>query len=71
MLSSHDHIFWCGDFNYRIDLPNAEVKELIQQENWSALQACDQLAIQRAAGNVCISCACVPNCVAWMMQMFM
>ncbi len=42
----------CGDFNYRIDLPNDEVKSLIQNENWGALQACDQLNKERKAGNV-------------------
>ncbi|OBS57414.1 hypothetical protein A6R68_11460, partial [Neotoma lepida] len=25
MLFSHDYVFWCGDFNYRIDLPNEEI----------------------------------------------
>ncbi|KAJ8299183.1 hypothetical protein KUTeg_023243 [Tegillarca granosa] len=25
-ISSHDYVFWCGDFNYRVDLPNEEVK---------------------------------------------
>lgn len=48
----HDYLFWCGDFNYRIDLTKDEVKELIKQENWSALQACDQLNVQRQAANV-------------------
>ncbi|CAH1803194.1 unnamed protein product, partial [Owenia fusiformis] len=50
-LSSHDYVFWCGDFNYRIDLPNDEVKQLVKAENWSALQACDQLIQQKEAGN--------------------
>ena len=49
---SHDYVFWCGDFNYRIDLPNDEVKKLIQDENWSALQTCDQLFTQKDAGKV-------------------
>jgi len=48
----HDYIFWCGDFNYRIDMSKEDVKELIETENWSALQAFDQLNIQRLAGNV-------------------
>lgn len=45
-------MFWTGDFNYRIDLSNEEVKSLIDSENWSALQACDQLNVQRQLGNV-------------------
>lgn len=49
---SHDYVFWCGDFNYRIDLGNEEVKKLVQDENWSALQACDQLHLQKLEGKV-------------------
>ncbi|KAL3841607.1 hypothetical protein ACJMK2_019724 [Sinanodonta woodiana] len=48
-VHSHDYVFWCGDFNYRIELPNEEVKELIKNENWSALQTFDQLSNQREA----------------------
>ncbi|XP_072302041.1 synaptojanin-1 [Eucyclogobius newberryi] len=52
LLDSHDYVFWCGDFNYRISLPNEEVKELIKQQNWEALTAGDQLVDQKAAGLV-------------------
>ncbi|XP_077198669.1 synaptojanin-1 isoform X1 [Paroedura picta] len=52
LLFSHDYVFWCGDFNYRIDLPNEEVKELIRQQNWDALLAGDQLINQKNAGQV-------------------
>ncbi|XP_015674973.1 synaptojanin-1 [Protobothrops mucrosquamatus] len=52
MLFSHDYVFWCGDFNYRIDLPNEEVKELIRQQNWDALIAGDQLVNQKNAGQI-------------------
>ncbi|XP_078245052.1 synaptojanin-1 isoform X21 [Pogona vitticeps] len=52
MLFSHDYVFWCGDFNYRIDLPNEEVKELIRQQNWDALIAGDQLINQKNAGQI-------------------
>nr|XP_014342484.1 PREDICTED: synaptojanin-1 [Latimeria chalumnae] len=52
MLFSHDYVFWCGDFNYRIDLPNEEVKELIRQQNWDALNAGDQLINQKNAGQI-------------------
>ena len=54
VIPSHDYVFWCGDFNYRIDLPNEEVKELIKDENWSALQTMDQLNIQRKENKVCM-----------------
>ncbi|XP_064634309.1 synaptojanin-1-like isoform X2 [Lineus longissimus] len=49
-IDSHEYVFWMGDFNYRIDLPNEEVKQLIVDENWSALQSCDQLNKQREEG---------------------
>ncbi|XP_061483783.1 synaptojanin-1 isoform X3 [Rhineura floridana] len=52
MLFSHDYVFWCGDFNYRIDLPNEEVKELIRQQNWDALIAGDQLINQKNIGQI-------------------
>nr|XP_055064432.1 synaptojanin-1 isoform X6 [Misgurnus anguillicaudatus] len=52
LLYSHDYVFWCGDFNYRISLPNEEVKELIKQQNWEALVAGDQLVEQKNAGQV-------------------
>ncbi|KAL5007601.1 hypothetical protein ScPMuIL_016407 [Solemya velum] len=51
-IQSHDYVFWCGDFNYRIDLPNDEVRELISHRNWTALQACDQLNNQKHNGLV-------------------
>ncbi|XP_047462119.1 synaptojanin-1 isoform X7 [Mugil cephalus] len=52
LLYSHDYVFWCGDFNYRISLPNEEVKDLIKQQNWDALTAGDQLLDQKNAGLV-------------------
>ncbi|XP_068836516.1 synaptojanin-1 isoform X2 [Capricornis sumatraensis] len=52
LLFSHDYVFWCGDFNYRIDLPNEEVKELIKQQNWDSLIAGDQLINQKNAGQI-------------------
>ncbi|XP_027536715.1 synaptojanin-1 isoform X2 [Neopelma chrysocephalum] len=52
MLFSHDYIFWCGDFNYRIDMPNEEVKELIRQQNWDPLIAGDQLINQKNSGQI-------------------
>ncbi|KAM3934624.1 synaptojanin-1 [Leptodactylus fuscus] len=52
MLFSHDYVFWCGDFNYRIDLPNEEVKELIRNQNWDSLIVGDQLINQKNSGQV-------------------
>ncbi|XP_047236078.1 synaptojanin-1 isoform X2 [Girardinichthys multiradiatus] len=52
LLYSHDYVFWCGDFNYRINLPNEEVKEFIKQQNWDALTAGDQLLEQKNSGTI-------------------
>ncbi|MFT7818485.1 synaptojanin-1 isoform X7 [Arapaima gigas] len=52
LLYSHDYVFWSGDFNYRINLPNEEVKDLIRQQNWEALTAADQLLDQKNAGHI-------------------
>uniref|UniRef100_A0A671PR98 phosphoinositide 5-phosphatase n=1 Tax=Sinocyclocheilus anshuiensis TaxID=1608454 RepID=A0A671PR98_9TELE len=52
LLYSHDYVFWCGDFNYRINIPNEETKELIRQQNWDALNAGDQLLEQKNAGQI-------------------
>lgn len=51
-LSSHDYVFWCGDFNYRIDLPIEEVKELIKSKQWNELLKEDQLVKQKNAHKV-------------------
>ena len=51
-LPSHDYVFWCGDFNYRIDLDNEYVKDLVDQQDWQTLLAADQLTIQRKEGKV-------------------
>jgi len=51
----HDYLFWCGDFNYRIDLSKEEVIDLVQHENFEGLQMYDQLTIQRQNGSVIIT----------------
>lgn len=42
-LWAHDYVFWCGDFNYRINLSRDEVLELVQRREWSVLLQHDQL----------------------------
>ncbi|KAM9316149.1 synaptojanin-2 [Gastrophryne carolinensis] len=49
---SHDYIFWCGDFNYRLDLTNEEVFYLIKRQDWKKLLEFDQLQIQKACGKI-------------------
>ena len=48
---SHDLVFWCGDFNYRIDLPREEVKELIARRDWATLLEADQLKVRGRGGS--------------------
>lgn len=43
----HDYVFWCGDLNYRIDMPNTDVKDLVEGQDWSALREYDQLYIEK------------------------
>lgn len=49
-LATHDYVFWCGDFNYRVDMPIEQVKQLVDEQNWEALLAQDQLKVQQAEG---------------------
>lgn len=51
-LNSHDYVFWCGDFNYRLDMENDEVKDLVKQGNWAELLKYDQLRVQQQQGQV-------------------
>ncbi|XP_071486371.1 synaptojanin-1-like [Diadema antillarum] len=50
-LDSHDYIFWCGDFNYRIDMDNDEVKDLVAIQDYEALKEHDQLLVEKHKGN--------------------
>ena len=49
-LLSHDYVFWCGDFNYRIDMGRDDVTALVAAGDWPALLSADQLSNERAAG---------------------
>lgn len=51
-LNSHEYVFWCGDFNYRIDMDKDEMKELIKLGDYDQILANDQLKKQQEAGNV-------------------
>lgn len=46
-LDSHDYIFWCGDLNYRIDLPTTIAKDHIANGRWDKLYKHDQLFRQK------------------------
>ena len=30
-MLSHDYVFWCGDFNYRINMKREEVKQAVSK----------------------------------------
>lgn len=55
-LYSHDYVFWCGDFNYRIDLEKDETRLLVQQNNLTRLLENDQLIKQKAQDLVFKNC---------------
>ncbi|KAE8601793.1 hypothetical protein XENTR_v10013798 [Xenopus tropicalis] len=49
---SHDYVFWCGDFNYRLDLPYDEVFYYIRRQDWKKLLEYDQLQLQKSASKI-------------------
>ncbi|XP_067900876.1 LOW QUALITY PROTEIN: synaptojanin-2-like [Heterodontus francisci] len=49
---SHDYVFWCGDSNFRIDLPYEEVLHHVKRQDWKALQAYDQLQQQKTDNKI-------------------
>ncbi|KAL1492396.1 hypothetical protein ABEB36_010648 [Hypothenemus hampei] len=51
-LNSHEYLFWCGDFNYRVDMDKDEIKELVRQGSYEAILEYDQLRKQQIEGNV-------------------
>jgi hypothetical protein len=46
----HDYLFWIGDLNYRVTLPNDAARDLIARGDFAALLEADQLAITRRRG---------------------
>lgn len=50
-LNSHDYVFWCGDFNYRINMDKDVMKELIKEKAYDEILQNDQLLIEQKAGN--------------------
>lgn len=51
-LKSHDYVFWCGDFNYRIDMDKEELKEAIENGKLDKVLEHDQLRKEQESGNV-------------------
>ena len=51
-MLNHDFVFWCGDFNYRINMCRDEARGAVEAGDLAELLAADQLRIEQAAGNV-------------------
>ncbi|KFP80374.1 Synaptojanin-2, partial [Acanthisitta chloris] len=51
-MFSHDYVFWCGDFNYRIDLTYEEVFYFLKRQDWKTLLEFDQLQQQKSIGKI-------------------
>lgn len=51
-LNSHEYLFWCGDFNYRVDMDKDEIKELVKQGDFQTILQQDQLKKQQEEGSV-------------------
>jgi endonuclease/exonuclease/phosphatase family metal-dependent hydrolase len=54
ILTYHEHVFWLGDLNYRVQIPRERAIELLQQGTPRALEELlerDQLREQLACGN--------------------
>eukprot|EP00457_Paulinella_chromatophora_P003684 gb/GEZN01003692.1/.p1 GENE.gb/GEZN01003692.1/~~gb/GEZN01003692.1/.p1 ORF type:complete len:695 (-),score=82.46 gb/GEZN01003692.1/:30-2060(-) len=51
-LMQHNHIFWIGDLNYRLNLSDVnEVYEKVDQKEWAYLATHDQLVREKKTGN--------------------
>uniref|UniRef100_K7G8L8 Synaptojanin-2 n=1 Tax=Pelodiscus sinensis TaxID=13735 RepID=K7G8L8_PELSI len=49
---SHDYVFWCGDFNYRIELTYEDVFYSVKRQDWKRLMEFDQLQLQKSSGKI-------------------
>ncbi|EPS63921.1 inositol-1,4,5-triphosphate-5-phosphatase, partial [Genlisea aurea] len=51
-IPCHDQIFWFGDLNYRINMPDAEIRKLVHERQWDKLLDSDQLLNELRNGSV-------------------
>jgi len=49
----HDHIFFLGDFNYRLSIPRAHVEQFVKNNAYNQLLEYDQLRKEHSEGRVC------------------
>lgn len=45
-------MFWCGDLNYRIELPTSLAKDHITNQRWDRISRQDQLLRQKKLNKV-------------------
>ncbi|WOK92743.1 type I inositol polyphosphate 5-phosphatase 2-like [Canna indica] len=50
-IPAHDRIFWFGDLNYRLNLPDAEIRALVSTRKWNELMNFDQLSNELRSGH--------------------
>ncbi|CAD5168647.1 unnamed protein product [Musa acuminata subsp. malaccensis] len=50
-IPSHDRIFWLGDLNYRLTMPDAEIRGLVASRRWDELMKFDQLSNELRSGH--------------------
>ena len=43
LTQQFDALFWCGDFNYRVDLPPRHLVDLIARRLWGSIYTRDQV----------------------------
>jgi hypothetical protein len=46
-LLSHDYVFWCGDFNYRINVCREDAATLVRNNDIETLLSADQLLVKQ------------------------
>ncbi|KAF3330345.1 type I inositol 1,4,5-trisphosphate 5-phosphatase 2 isoform X2 [Carex littledalei] len=51
LIPSHDRIFWFGDLNYRLEMPDSLVRDQISTRKWDQLLEFDQLRKELTSGN--------------------
>ncbi|XP_071702002.1 type I inositol polyphosphate 5-phosphatase 2-like isoform X1 [Rutidosis leptorrhynchoides] len=51
-IPSHDHIFWFGDLNYRINKHDEDVRKLVAAKQWDELLYSDQLCKELRKGHI-------------------
>ena len=54
-MESHDHVFWCGDMNYRIELEKTKAQYYIQKSDWMVCR-------DRIINCTIYTCTCIMQC---------